>query len=66
MTVNRKVDLSLKWMNHCVLTAAGGNDANPDPNNISFAIKDTKLYVLEVTLSAKDSQKLSKLFSKEF
>ena len=31
-----------------------------------FTIKNTKLYVPAVTLSAKVNQKLSKLFSKEF
>ena len=47
-------------MNHCVLC----DDANP--NNIIFAIKGTTLYVPVVTLSSKDSQKLSKLLSKQF
>ena len=41
------------------------DNANGDPNNIIFAIKDTKLYVLVVTLSAKDNQILSKLLSKD-
>ena len=31
-----------------------------------FFIKDTKVYVLVVTLSAGDNQKLSKFLSKEF
>ena len=35
-------------------------------NNIIFPIKDTKLYVPVVTLSAKDNQKLSKLLGKRF
>ena len=35
-------------------------------NNIIFTIKDTKLCVLEITSSAKDNQKLSKLCSKGF
>ena len=35
-------------------------------NNIIFTIKDTKLYVLEKNLSAKDNQELSKLCSKGF
>ena len=35
-------------------------------NNIIFTIKDTKLYVLEKILSAKDNQELSKLCSKGF
>ena len=40
------------------------DDANAD--NIIFTIKDTKLYVPAVTLSAKDNQKLLKLLSKGF
>ena len=34
--------------------------------NIIFTIKDTKLYVPVVTLSARDNQKFSKLLSKLF
>ena len=33
---------------------------------IFFAIKDTKIYVPVVTISARDNQKLSKLLSKGF
>ena len=46
----------------------GGNDNlnNIDSDIIIFTIKDTKLYVFVVTLSAKSSQKLSKLLSKGF
>ena len=49
---------------HCILSA-GSND-NPDINrkNIIFIIKDTKLYVPVVALSAKDNRKLSKLLIK--
>ena len=39
---------------------------NNNANNIIFTIKDTKLYVPVVTLSARDNQKLSKLLSKLF
>ena len=47
---------------YCVLFAAGAdNDAN---SNIIYTIKETKLYVGVVALSAKDNQKLSKLLSK--
>ena len=55
-----------KWTRHCVL-ATGGND-NDDPNstNFLFTIKDTKLYVPVVPLSAQDNQKLSKIFIKRF
>ena len=41
------------------------NDNNGD-NNITFTIKDTKLYVAVITLSARDNEKLSKLLSKGF
>ena len=69
--INCKVDLKLKWTKYCVLSAAGNDNVNNDDNdnnsnNIIFTIKDTKLYVLVVTLSARDNQKLSKLLSKGF
>ena len=50
------------------LSVAGTDNANGnnDDNNIIFTIKDTKLYVPVVTLSARDNQKLSKLLSKGF
>ena len=44
---------------YCVLCAAGADNANANSNNIIFNIKDIELYVLVVTLSAKDNQKLS-------
>ena len=48
------------------MSAAGnGNDYDRD-DKIIFTIKDTKLYVPGVNLSAKDNQKLSKLISKGF
>ena len=40
--------------------------ANDNPNRITFVIKDTKMCVSLVNLSAKDKQKLSKLLSKGF
>ena len=46
-----------------------GNDnanGNNNDNNIILTIKDTKLYVPVVTLSARDNQKLSKRLSKGF
>ena len=51
-----KVHLKFKWLNYCVLAAAGNdNDNNNDDNGkkIIFAIKDRKLYVPILTLSAK-------------
>ena len=44
-------------MNYCVFSATGNDNANSNPNNIVFTIKDTKLYVPVVTLSAKDTTK---------
>ena len=44
----------------------GNGNTNANPDSTIFVIKDTKLYVSVVTLSAKDNQKLSKLLRKEF
>ena len=48
------------------MSATGNDNDNANVNNITFTIKDTKLYVLVVTLSAKDNQNLSKLLNKGF
>ena len=68
--INCKVELKLKWTEYCVLSAAGADNVNvsddDDNNNIIFTIKDTKLYIPAVTLSARDNQKLSKLLTKGF
>ena len=51
--INCKVKSKLKWTNYCILSAAGNDNninENADVNDI-FNIKDTKLYVLVVTLS---------------
>ena len=64
--INCKIELKLKSTKYCVFSAAGVNvNGNDDDNNI-FTIKDTKLYVPVLTLSARDNQKLSKLLSKGF
>ena len=39
---------------------------NNDANNIIFTIKDTKMFVPVVTLSARENRKLPKLFRKGF
>ena len=53
--INCKVELKLKWTKHCLLSAVGADNVNNrDSRNIIFTIKDTKLYVPEVTLSARD------------
>ena len=53
-----------------MLFSLAGNENNikedANANNIIFTIKDIKLYVPIVTLSAKENQKLWKLLSKGF
>ena len=44
----------------------GNENSDANSNNIIFIIRDTKLYVPAVTLSAKENQKLSEYFTKEF
>ena len=64
--INCKVELKHKLTKYCVLSAADSDNTNANPNNIIFTIKDTKLSVPVVTLSAKENQKISKLLSKVF
>ena len=64
--INCKVELKLKWAKYCVLSAAGSDNNNANSNNIIFTTKDTKSYVTVVTLSARNNQKLSKIFSKGY
>ena len=67
--INCKVELKLKWTKYCVLSAAGNENVINDNNNandITFTIKDTKLYVPVVNLSARDKQNFLKLLSKGF
>ena len=67
--INCKVELKLKWTKYCVLSALGNEskvEVNNDANNIIFTIKETKLFVLVITLSARGNQKLSKILSKRF
>ena len=55
--INCKVELSLKWYERCLLTAA---------TTATFRITDAKLYVPIVTLSIEDNSKLTKLLNKGF
>ena len=66
--INCKVELKLRWTKDCVFSVAGTENANGnnDDFNIIFTIKDTKLYVPVVILSARDNQTLSKLLGKSF
>ena len=56
--INWKVELKLKWTKYCVFSTSGNDNVNNDSNNIIFTIKDTKLCVPVLTLSAKSKQKL--------
>ena len=60
LLINCKVELSLKWIENCVLiTAANAYKA-------TFEIIDGKLYVPIVTLSTEDNVKLSQLLGEGF
>ena len=63
--INCNVELKFKWMKNCVLSVLGKENADAN-SHIIFTLKDTTLHVPIVTLTAKDNQKLSKLFGKEF
>ena len=58
--INCKVELSLNWIEDCVLTTAD------NANKATFKIADAKLYVPIVTLSIEDNVKLSKSLGKGF
>ena len=59
LLANLKVELKLRWMNHCALATVSLDEANASSNNIFFTIKCTNLCVVVVTLSAKINQELS-------
>ena len=62
--MNCKVELSLKWIENCILTI--NPNANNNINKATFTITDAKLYVPIVTLSIEDNSKLSKLLNEGF
>ena len=62
--INCKIELKCTWTNHCVLSENDNDNDDGNSNNIIFTIKDTKLHLPVVTLSAKGNQKLSKRLSK--
>ena len=55
-----KIELSLKWIENCVLTTAA------NANKATFEITDAKRYVPIVTLSIEDNAKLWKLLGEGF
>ena len=62
--INCKIELSLKWIENCILTI--NPNANSNINKTTFTINDAKLYVPIVTLKTEDNAKLSKLLSEGF
>ena len=63
--INCEVSLALSWSEACVITStekrifvAGQPDRGDSPTNAVFKIKDIKLYVPVVTLSAENDNKL--------
>ena len=66
--INYKVELSLKWIENCVLTSAaiGANANATDADSATFKITDAKLYVPVVTLSTEDNLKLVKQLNEGF
>ena len=64
--INCKVELKPKLTDLCVLAGACVKNVDANSNNVICSIKNTKLYVPVVTLSAKDNQKLLKLLSEGF
>ena len=48
------------------LMAAGVDNNNANPTNITLTIEGTRLYVSVFTLPAKDNEELSKPVSREF
>ena len=66
---NCKIEWKHKWKKYNTLSAfvnENNIDQEVNANNISFTIKDTNLYVLVVTWSARDNQKPLKLPSRGF
>ena len=68
--INCKVELSLSWIENCVLSGGENIDnavavANPG-TAATFKITDAKLYVPVVTLSTEDNTKLAKQLRKGF
>ena len=58
--INCKVELSLNWIENCVLTTSA------NANKAIFKITDAKLYVPVITLSIEENAKLTKLLSEGF
>ena len=59
-SINCKINLSLIWSANCVISNVAANQA------ITFAINDTKLFFIIVTLSTQDHAKLLQQLKSRF
>ena len=64
--INCKFEFKLRSTKHCVSSVLVNESDNANVHFKIFTIKDTKLYVLVITLSGKDNQKLLKRLRKAF
>ena len=66
--INCKAELSLRWIENCVLTLAAVDASvnNTGADSATFKTTDAKLHVRIVTLSAEDNAKLSILLGERF
>ena len=66
--INCQVELSLKWIENCVLTIAtiDADASATGADSATFEITDAKFYDSIVTLSAENNAKLSKILSEGF
>ena len=67
-SINCRVELSLRWIEKCVLTTAviGANANATGADSATFKITDVKTYVPFVTLSAQDNARLAKQLGEGF
>ena len=65
---NCKIELSLRWIENCVLTTAaiGANANATGADSATFKITDANLYLPTVTLLTEDSAKLAKQLDKGY
>ena len=68
LLINFKIELSLKWIENCILTTAEpvANADTTGADGATFKITHAKLYVPVVTLSAEDNVKLVKQLNERF
>ena len=62
LLINCKAELKLKQTNYCVMSPAGDDNNNDRDDKVIFTIKQTRLYVPVVTLSARENQNLYRNF----